>query len=42
MDPMGYSSDCAASRHRACSGDAWNYTIDQPTGCAHRCHQEDQ
>ncbi|WP_269452527.1 hypothetical protein [Oerskovia enterophila] len=42
MDPLRYFPDGAAGGHRACSGDAWNYSADEPTDCAYGCHQEDR
>lgn len=42
MDPMPYSPDCAAGKHRACSGGAWNYTTDQPADCACGCHHKEK
>lgn len=40
MEPLFYSPDCAGGKHAACSGDAWDFDQDVPTGCGCSCHQE--
>lgn len=33
------SPDCRDGKHRACRGDAWNHTLDEPALCACPCHE---
>ena len=33
--------DCAYSKHRACSGTAWDEDLDVLTDCACDCHYDD-
>jgi hypothetical protein len=32
------SPDCGVAKCSACSGDAWDFTTDQPTPCTCPCH----
>lgn len=32
--------DCRAGKHQACSGDAWDTKLDEPTSCRCLCHGE--
>lgn len=32
------SPDCAAGKHTACTGDAWDRDHDRPAPCTCRCH----
>ncbi len=43
MQPMPYSRECVAGRHRDCTGDAGTLTVAGRTyqvGCACGCHGE--
>lgn len=32
------SPDCEQAKHAACSGDAWDHELDEPTLCTCDCH----
>ena len=40
---MNISPDCRdGNKHKACTGDAWDHTTDQPAPCDCECHKEDE
>lgn len=40
---MNISPDCRdGNKHKACTGDAWDHTNDQPAPCDCECHKEDE
>lgn len=39
MIPVWENPDCAAGKHDACNGDAWDGDNDRPTRCTCTCHE---
>jgi hypothetical protein len=38
--PPPLNPECAASKHAACFGDAWDHITDEPADCGCSCHTE--
>lgn len=38
MVALPLNPDCAAGKHHACRGDAWDDQTDEPTPCRCACH----
>lgn len=32
------SPDCEQGKHKACTGDAWDFAVDEPRRCECSCH----